>query len=45
VDAYWSRDVLDLLLTHIFKREGELVPHLVPNHPADADLARLGEGF
>jgi IS66 Orf2 like protein len=33
------------LLAHIFKREGELVPHLVPHHPADADPARLGEGF
>jgi hypothetical protein len=33
------------LLAHIFKREGKLVPHLIPDHPADADPARLGEGF
>jgi len=45
VDAYWPRDVLDLLLAHIFKREGKLVPHLIPDHPADSDPARLGEGF
>src|SRR6516225_3002994 len=45
----WTRigrgDILDLLLAHIFKREGELVAHLVAHHPADADPARLGEGF
>jgi len=45
VDAYWPGDILDLLLAHIFEREGELVAHLVADHPADANPTRLGEGF
>jgi hypothetical protein len=36
---------LTCLLAHIFKREGELIPHLVPHYPADTDPAGLGEGF
>ena len=38
-------DVLDLLLTHVLERDGELVAHLVAHHPADADAARFGQGF
>src|SRR6516164_4569874 len=45
IDAHRPRDVLDLLLAHIRERESELVAHLLANHPADADPARLRQGF
>ena len=45
MDAYWSGDVLDLLLAHVLERKGELVAHLIPHHPADADATRFGQGF
>ena len=45
VSAHWARYVLDLLLAHVGEREIELVAHLVPDDPADADPARLGQGF
>jgi hypothetical protein len=38
-------DVLDLLLAPVSKGEIELVAHLVTHHAADADPARLGQGF
>src|SRR6516164_3836387 len=43
--AHRPCDVLDLLLSHIGKRETELVADLVAHHPADANPARLGQGF
>src|SRR5260370_40535359 len=45
VDAYRSRDVLDLLLAHVLERKGELVAHLITHDPADADPSWLGQGF
>src|SRR5207245_5866759 len=45
VDAHWPGDVLDLLLAQILKAEIELVAHLVAHDAADADAARLGQGF
>ena len=40
-----TRDVLDLLLAQVLERKSELVAHLVARHPADADPARLRQGF
>jgi hypothetical protein len=34
-----------LLLAHVFEGVIELVAHLIAHHPADADPARLGQGF
>jgi hypothetical protein len=45
VDAHGPRDVLDLLLAHILKREGELVAHLVADNAANTNSARFGQGF
>ena len=45
VDAHWPRDVLYLLLAHVLESEVELVAHLITHDPADADSARLGQGF
>jgi len=39
------RDVLDLLFAHVLEGDVELVADLVAHHPADADSARLGQGF
>src|ERR1700722_19408315 len=41
--TYWSRNVLDLLLAHIFEGKVELVADLIANHLADTDPARLGQ--
>ena len=38
-------DVLDLLLAHVVEGEVELVAHLVAHDAADADPARLRQGF
>src|SRR5260370_1482809 len=45
MNTNWPGDVLDLLLPHVLEREGELVAYLVAHYPADADPARLGQGF
>src|SRR5271168_1511205 len=38
-------NVLDLLLTPILEPDVELIAHLIVHHAADADPARLGQGF
>src|SRR5262249_50594208 len=43
IGPHRPRDVLDLLLAHVLKRESELVAHLVADHAADANPARSGE--
>ncbi len=45
VDPHRPRDVFDLLLALVVEGEIELVAHLVAHDPADADPARLGQGF
>ncbi len=40
-----SRDVLDLVLPHVFEGKAEFVADLVANHPADTDPARRGQCF
>ena len=45
MDAHRPCNVLDLLLAHVLEREVELVAHLIAHHPADANPARLGQGF
>ena len=45
ISAHRPGDVLDLLLAHVLERNGELVAHLIPYHPADADAARFGQGL
>src|SRR4029077_10230976 len=45
IGTHRAGDVLDLLLTHVLERDGELVAHLVAHHPADADAAWFGQGF
>ena len=43
--AHRPGDILNLLLAHVLEREGELVPHLIAHHAANADTARLRQGF
>src|SRR5712671_4657341 len=45
IDAHRPRYVLDPLLAHVVERELDLVAHLVAYYTADADPARLGQGF
>jgi hypothetical protein len=45
MDAHWPGNVLYLLLTHVLEPEVELVAHLIAHDPADANPARLGQGF
>ena len=45
IDPHRANDVLDALLTHVLEDEIELVAHLVPHDPADADPAGLSQGF
>ena len=45
IDAHRPRYVLDPLLAHVVEHELELVAHLVAYYTADADPARLGQGF
>ena len=40
---HWPRDVLDLLVAEIVEREIEPVAHLITDHAANANPARLGE--
>src|SRR5215471_1999866 len=43
IDPHWPGDVLDLPLAKILEGVIELVPHLVPNDPADTDPAGFGQ--
>jgi len=43
--THWPGDVLDLLLAEILEGGIQLVADLVAHDPADADPARLCEGF
>src|SRR5262252_400944 len=45
INAHRPGDVLDLLLAHVFERDGELVAYLVSYHPADADAARFSQSL
>jgi len=45
VDAHRPRNVLDLLLAHIFEGEAKFVAHLVAYDPAYANPAGFGQGF
>ena len=45
MSAHRPGDVLDLLLAHVLEREIELVAHLIAHDAADADAARLRQGF
>ena len=43
--AYRSRNVLDLLFSHILEREIEFVTNLIAHDPADAYSARWSQRF
>ena len=45
MDAHRPRNVLDLLLAHIFEGEAKFVAHLVAYDPAYANPAGFGQGF